>query len=117
MKRSLLLFSCLILSLFSLAQAYDNSDHLKIIVSKDSVHVGFKDKLIRLNSIQDLDSFLKNNMSEMTSPVVDLEAHGELTSQEHRAIIVIMDKYLIPVVSEKTVPDGKLHRISFLRRN
>ena len=92
---------------FSQINAYDNQDRVKIIVAKDSVHVGFKNKSFRLNSIQDLDGWMKENIAEMTLPVVDLETFIELTPQNHRAIIAIMDKYRCPVVSEKMVSDGK----------
>ena len=109
MKKALALFSCLILSILSFAQinSSDNQDHIKIIVAKDSLHISFKGKSFKLNNIRDLDSCLKKNIAYMASPDVDLESFIELTPENHRAIIVIMDKYRCPVVSERMVSDGK----------
>jgi len=109
MKQAILLFSCLILSILSFAQinSADHQDHLKIIVAKDSVQASFKNKSFKLNNIQDLDSWLKQHIAEMTSPVVDLESFIEWTPENHRAIIIIMDKYRCPVVSERVLSDGK----------
>lgn len=119
MKQILLLFSCLTLSILSFAQinAADDPDHIKIIVGKDSVHVNFKDKSFKLNNIQDLDSWLKQNIAGMIPPDVDLVSYYiELTPQKHREIIVITDKYRCPVVSEKTVSDGKPKTAGSIRR-
>ena len=109
MKQALLLFASLILSILSFAQvdSIDNPDNIKIILAKDSVHVRFKDKSFKLDNIQDLDSWLKQNITKMIPPDVDLVSYIELTPQKHRDIIVIMDKYRCPVVSEKMVSDGK----------
>ena len=108
MKQALLLFSCLSLSVFSFAQVNSpGQDHIKIIVAKDSLHVSFKNKSFKLNNIQDLDGWLKENISETSSPDVDLESSIELTPENHRAIIIIMDKYRCPVVSERMISDGK----------
>jgi len=109
MKKALVLFSSLILSILSFAQIkpIDNQDHIKIIVAKDSLHVSFKNKSFKLNNIQDLDNWLKQNITETSPPDVDLESFIELTPQNHRAIIFIMDKYRCPVVSDRMVSDGK----------
>ncbi len=117
MKQTILLFSCLVLSIVSFAQinSTDNPDHIKIIVAKDSLHVSFKNKSFKLNKIQDLDGWLRQNVTPMSSPDVDLESFIELTPESHRAIIVIMDKYLCPVVSERMVSDGKPKAASAVR--
>ena len=109
MKQTLLLFSCLILSVLSFAQINppDNEDHIKIIVAKDSVHVDFKNKSFKLNNIQELDSWLKQHIAGMIPPDVDLVSINELTPQKHREIIVITDKYRCPIVSERMLSDGK----------
>lgn len=67
MKQTLLLFSCLMLSILSFAQvnSIDSPDHIKIILRKDSVHISFKNKSFKLNTIQDLDSWLKENITKM----------------------------------------------------
>lgn len=108
MKQTLLLCACLILSILSFAQVNpaDNPDHIKIILRADSVHISFKDKSFKLNAIQDLDSWLKQNIAGMIPPDVDLVSYFELSSQKHRDIIVIMDKYRCPVVSERTLSSG-----------
>jgi len=108
MKHALLLFACLPLSLFAFAQSnpFGKEDHIKITVSKDSLRISFKSKSFTLNSIHDLDSCLKKNTSEMTLPEVDLETFTDITPEDHRSIIVIMDKYRLPVVSERTFSSG-----------
>ena len=119
MKHAILSFSCLILSLLTFAQvdSVDNPDHIKIILSADSIHISFKDKTFKLNTIQDLDSWLKENIAGMIPPDVDLVSYIELTPQKHRDIIVITDKYRCPVVSEKTVSDGRLKGPFSIRRS
>ena len=109
MKQTLLLCACLIVSILSFAQinSVDDPDHIKITLRADSIHINFKDKSFKLNTIQDLDSWLKQNIAGMIPPDIDLVSYFELTPQKHRSIIVIMDKYRCPVVSEKTVSDGK----------
>jgi hypothetical protein len=108
MKQALFLFFCLIASVFSFAQINSpGQDHIKIIVAKDSLHVSFKNKSFKLNNIQDLDGWLKQHIMETSFPEADLEFFIELTPENHRAIIVIMDKYRCPVVSERMVSDGK----------
>ena len=72
------------------------------MVAKDSLRISFKNKSLILNSIHDLDSCLKKNISEMTFPEVDLETFTDITPEDHRAIIIIMDKYRLPVMSERT---------------
>ena len=42
----------------------------------------------------------------MTRPEVDLETFTDITPEDHRAIIIIMDKYRLPVVSERTLSSG-----------
>jgi len=110
MKKTLLLFSCLVLSILSFAQdhATDNPDHINIIIAKDSIHISFKDRSFKLNNLQDLDSWLNQNIPAMIPPDVDLVSYIELTPQKHRDLIVITDKYRCPVVSERMVSDGKL---------
>jgi hypothetical protein len=112
MKHVLLFFASLTISLLACAQsnAFDNEDHIKITALKDTLHVSFKNKSFTLNNVHDLDSCLKKNIPEMTLPVVDLETFADMTSEYHRAIIVILDKYRVPVESEKTVSSrgGKL---------
>ena len=117
MKQVLLLFFCLMLSVLSFGQVRsadsldhikaDNPDHITIVLKKDSVHIRFKDQSFKVNSIQDLDSWLKENIAKMTPPDVDLVSYIALTPQKHRELIIIMDKYRCPVVSEKTISDGK----------
>jgi hypothetical protein len=108
MKHALFFFFSLTLSLFAFAQsnAFDKEDHIKITAAIDSLHVSFKSKSFTLNNIHDLDSCLKKNIPEMTSPVVDLETYSGMTLENHRAIIIILDKYLCPVVSERTSSSG-----------
>ena len=108
MKHALLFFACLTLSFFTFAQskAFGNEDHIKITATKDTLHLDFKDKSFTLKSINDLDSCLKRNISEMTLPVVDLETFTDITPENHRAIIVIMDKNRLPVVSERSISSG-----------
>jgi hypothetical protein len=108
MKHALLFFAGLTLSLFASAQAssFDNQDHIKITTGKDTLHVSFKDKSFTLNNIQDLDSCLKKDIPEMTLPVIDLETFADMTRDYHRAIIIILDKYRCPVVSERIVSSG-----------
>jgi len=111
MKHALLFLACLPLSLFAFAQSsvFGNEDHIKITATKDTLHISFKDKSFTLKNINDLDSCLKNNISETTHPGVDLETFTDMTPQYHRAIIVIMDKYRLPVVSERTFSgNGKI---------
>jgi hypothetical protein len=116
MKHSLLFFACLIISLLTFAQsnAFDNPDHIKIVVAKDTLHISFKSRSFRFNNIQDLDSCLKKNIPEMTLPVVDLETFSDMTPEDHRALIVIFDKYRIPVASQRVVSSGK--PLTFVRR-
>jgi hypothetical protein len=108
MKHTLLFFAGLTLSLFASAQAgsFDNQDHIKIRAAKDTLHINFKDKSFTLNNIHDLDSCLKKNIPEMTLPVIDLETFADMTPEYHRAIIVLLDKYRCPVVSERIVSSG-----------
>jgi len=108
MKHAFLFFSCLGLSLVAFAQsnAFDKEDHIKITAGKDTLHVSFKSKSFTLNNIHDLDSCLKMNIPEMTSPVVDLETIGRMPPENHRAIIILLDKYRCPVVSERTFSSG-----------
>jgi hypothetical protein len=103
MKHVLFFFASLTLSLFASAQAssFDNQDHIKITAAKDTLHISFKDKSYTLGNIQALDSCLKKNIPEMTLPVVDLKTFADMTPEYHRAIIVILDKYRCPVVSER----------------
>lgn len=119
MKQAILLSSCLILSILSFSQinSTDNQDHIKVIVAKDSVHVSFKNKSFKLNNIQDLDGWLKQNITERSSPDVYLESFIELTPENHRAIIIIMDKYRCPIVSERMVSDGKPKISGVIRRD
>ena len=109
MKQVLLLIACLPLSLFASAQSncFGNEDHIKITAAKDTLHISFKNKSFTLHNTHDLDSCLKNNIPDMTLPVVDLETFGDITAEYHRAIIVIMDKYRLPVVSERSFSAGK----------
>jgi hypothetical protein len=108
MKHALLFFTCLGLFLvaFDQSNAFDKEDHIKITAAIDSLHVRFKSKSFTLNSIHDLDSCLKKHIPEMTSPVVDLETYSGMTLENHRAIIILLDKYLCPVVSEGTFSSG-----------
>jgi len=109
LKHSLLVFASLILSLLTFAQsnAFDNPDHIKIAVAKDTLHISFKSKSFTFNNIQDLDSCLKKNIPEMTLPVVDLETFSDMTPEDHRALIVIFDKYRVPIASQRVVSSGK----------
>jgi hypothetical protein len=108
MKHALVFFTCLALSLCAFAQAssFDNQDHIKITAAKDTLHINFKDKSFTLSNIRDLDSCLKKNIPEMILPVIDLETFADMTPEYHRAIIIILDKYRCPVVSEKVVSSG-----------
>jgi hypothetical protein len=108
MKHAFLFFSCLGLSLvaFSQSNAFDNEDRIKITAGKDTLRVSFKSKSFTLNNIHDLDSCLKMNIPEMTSPVVDLETFSGMSPENHRAIIILLDKYRCPVVSERTFSSG-----------
>ncbi|HVU83870.1 MAG TPA: hypothetical protein VHC50_03460 [Puia sp.] len=109
MKHTLLFLASLPLSIFAFAQSnpFGKEDHIKITVAKkDSLCISFKGKSFPLDSIHDLDSCLKKNISEMTLPEVDLETFTDMTPEDHRAIIVIMDKYRLPVVSERTLSSG-----------
>jgi hypothetical protein len=74
MKHALLFLVSLTLSLLAFAQsnAFDNQDHIKIAVAKDTLHVSFKSKSFTFNNIHDLDSCLKKSIPEMMLPVVDL---------------------------------------------
>lgn len=118
MKHAILSFSCLILSLLTLAQvdSVDDPDHIKIILRADSLQISFKDKSFKLNTIQDLDSWLKQNIAGMIPPDVDVVSYIELTPQKHRDIIVITDKYRCPVVSEKSISEGRPKRAFSIRR-
>jgi len=42
----------------------------------------------------------------MTLPVVDLENFADMTPEYHRAIIIILDKYRVPLASERVVSSG-----------
>jgi hypothetical protein len=42
----------------------------------------------------------------MTLPVIDLETFADMTAEYHRAIIVLLDKYRCPVISERIVSSG-----------
>jgi hypothetical protein len=108
MKHALLFLASLPLSIFAFAQSnpFGKEDHIKITVAKDTLHISFKDKSFTLKNINDLDSCLKKNTSEMTLPEVDLETFTDITPEDHRSIIVIMDKYRLPVVSERTFSSG-----------
>jgi hypothetical protein len=115
MKHALFFFAGLTLSLFASAQvssgsaqasSFDGQDHIKITAAKDTLHINFKDKSFTLNNIRDLDSCLKKNIPEMTLPVIDLETFADMTPEYHRAIIIILDKYRCPVVSERIVSSG-----------
>jgi len=108
MKHAFLFFACLTLSLFAFAQSnvFGNEDHIKITAAKDTLHFSFKDKSFTLKNINDLDSCLKKNLPETAHPDVDLETFTGMTPEYHRAIIVIMDKYRLPVVSERAVSSG-----------
>jgi hypothetical protein len=109
MKHALLVLLCVPLSIFTFAQSnpFGQEDHIKITATKDSLHISFKSKSFRLNNIRDLDSCLKINIPGMTRPVVDLETSPDMTFEDHRTIIVITDKYRLPVVSERTFSSGK----------
>jgi hypothetical protein len=108
MKHALLFLASLALSIFAFAQSnpFGKEDHIKITVAKDSLRISFKSKSFMLNSIHDLDSCLKKNISEMTLPEVDLETFTDITPEDHRAIIIIMDKYRLPVVSDRATSSG-----------
>jgi hypothetical protein len=116
MKHSLLLLAGLIISLLAFAQsnAFDNPDHIKITVAKDTLQISFKSKSFTFNNVHDLDSCLKKNIPEMTLPVVDLEIFTSMTPEDHRAIVAILDKYRVPVASERVVSSGK--PMVFVRR-
>jgi len=114
MKHAFLVFTCIIYSFLAFAQSnvFGNEDHIKITAAKDTLHISFKDKSFTLKSINDLDSCLKKNIPETAHPDVDLETFADMTPEHHRAIIVIMDKYRLPVVSERTLSSGA----GFVRR-
>ncbi|HVU53584.1 MAG TPA: hypothetical protein VHD83_00950 [Puia sp.] len=109
MKHTFLFLTCLSLSIFAFAQfnPFGKEDHIKITALKDTLRVSFKDKSFALNNIHDLDSCLKRIIPETSHPDVDLETFTDMTFEDHRAIIIIMDKYRLPVVSERTVSSGK----------
>ena len=108
MKNVILFFASLAISIFSFAQTIsDDQDHIKITAANDSLNVRFKDQLFKLRNIQDLDSCLKKNLPGMKLPVVELETYTDLTAINHRAIIVVLDQYRLPVMSERTISDGK----------
>jgi hypothetical protein len=52
MKHALLFFVCLPLSLVAFTQSnpFDNEDHIKITVAKDTLHISFKNKSFTLNN-------------------------------------------------------------------
>jgi hypothetical protein len=52
----------------------------------------------------------------MTLPVVDLETFTDITPENHRAIIAIMDKNRLPVVSERSISSGAGKIAVFSRR-
>jgi hypothetical protein len=108
MKHALLVFACLTLSLFTFAQsnALGNEDHIKITATKDTLNLIFKDRSFTLKSTNDLDSCLKKNVPETAHPDVDLETFTGIPPEEHRAIMIIMDKYRLPVVSERSLSSG-----------
>lgn len=108
MKHVFLFFFSLSLSFLAFAQSnvFGNEEHIKITAAKDTLHISFKDTSLRLNDIHDLDSCLKMNLPMITGPVVDLETFTNMTPEYHRAIIVILDKYRVPVVSEKQLSSG-----------
>ena len=70
------------------------------------LHISFRNKSFTLHNTQDLDSCLKNKLPNMTLPVVDLETFADMSPEYRRAIIVIMDKYRLPVVSERDASSG-----------
>jgi hypothetical protein len=108
MKNVILFFASLTISIFSFAQTTaDDQDHIKITAANDSLNVRLKDQLFRLRNIHDLDSCLKKNLPGLKLPVVELETYTDLTAINHRAIIVLLDQYRCPVVSERTISDGK----------
>ena len=108
MKNVILFFASLAISIVSFAQTTsDDQDHIKITAANDSLNVRFKDQLFKLRNIQDLDSCLKKNLPGMKLPVVELETYTDLTAINHRAIIVVLDQYRLPVMSERTISDGK----------
>lgn len=120
MKQAFLFLPGLFLSLLTFAQTSPNGnseDHIKIVAANDSLIVHFKNKSFKLNKIQELDSCLKNNLPEMTLPVVDLEVNTDLSSQNHRALIIITDKYRLPVVSERTFSSGNGKLAGSVRRD
>jgi hypothetical protein len=108
MKHALLFLASLPLSIFAFAQSnpFGKEDHIKLTAAKDTLRLSFKDKLFTLKNMNDLDSCLKKNIPERTHPDVDLETFADMTPEYHRAIIVIMDKYRLPVVSERTFSSG-----------
>lgn len=123
MKKAILLLAFSTITLLSFAQTQsettngDCQDHIKITIATDSLIVKLKNKSLRLTKIQDLDSCLQTNLPGMTLPVADLESYTDLTPRDHRAIIVILDKYRCPVASEKRLSDGKVHAAVFSTKN
>jgi|HubBroStandDraft_1064217.scaffolds.fasta_scaffold773839_1 hypothetical protein len=108
MKSIIILFASLTISTFSFAQTTsDDQDHIKITAANDSLNVRLKNQLFKIRNIQDLDSCLKKNLPDMKLPVVELETYTDLTAINHRAIIVVLDQFRCPVVSETTISDGK----------
>jgi len=109
MKHAFLVLACLPLSVFAFGQSnpFGNEDHIKITAVKDTLRISWKSKSFILSSIQDLDSCLKRNIPELTRPVADLETFSDMTAEDHRSIIIVMDKYRLPVVSERTLSSGK----------
>lgn len=119
MKHALLFLASLPLSIFAFAQSnpFGKEDHIKITVAKDTLHISFNNKSFTLNNIHDLDSCLKRSLPEMTLPVVDLETFADITPEDHRAIIIITDKYRLPVVSERTFSSGNGKIARFVKRD
>src|SRR5580704_4514422 len=109
MKHALLFCTSLAISILSFAQTTSgDQDHIKITAANDSLNVWFKNQLFKLRNIQDLDSCLKKNLPGMKFLEVELETYTDLTAINHRAIIALLDQYRCPVVSERTISDGKL---------
>jgi hypothetical protein len=109
MKHALLFFAGLTISICSFAQTTsDDQDHIKILAANDSLNVWVKNQLFKLRNVRDLDSCLKTNLPGMKLPVVELETYTDLTAINHRAIIALLDQYRCPVVTERTISDGKL---------
>ena len=117
MKHALLFLASLPLSIFAFAQSnpFSKEDHIKITATKDTLHLSFKDKSFTLRNINDLDSCLKKNISGTAHPDVDLVTFSDMTPEDHRAIIIIMDKYRLPVVSDRTVSSGNGKVATFAR--